>query len=409
MKRVLILTTSIGGGGAERNAALLSRFLNAKVFLAVYETKSHSYPHGGQLINLKIKPNRGVYKKIKSLFAQRRKLINLKRELNIDAVISFLDPPNFLNLVAKNNRKSIVTIRNFKTLKDVEISTRIERIQNWLLTKLYNKADKVVVLTQEMKEDMILNYNVNQERLKVIPNGTDIDAIQAAMVESIPDFMNSLFGNKVLVTVGKLLPQKGHVSLIRIFHGIKEKLLKSKLIIIGQGQLETALIKLASSLGLRCYTPEMINKGIPVADYDVFFLGFQSNPFKYIARSSVFILPSLFEGFPNVIIEAMACKCPIVSSDCKSGPREIIAPGKNNGEIISYPYFAPYGVLMPVLTKVESECVGLTKNEQLWVEALVSMLTDNAVLQKLSKASNCRSEVYSIINTIKMWNCILDS
>lgn len=113
-----------------------------------------------------------------------------------------------------------------------------------------------------------------------------------------------------------------------------------KLAILGRGELEDYLKQLACEMDL---------------EKDVYFLGFQKNPFKFISKSKIYVFPSLYEGFPNALCEAMACGVTVISSDCKSGPREILAPETNiDGEtkIIEY---AKYGMLLPVC---DDNCYG---------------------------------------------------
>jgi glycosyltransferase involved in cell wall biosynthesis len=120
--------------------------------------------------------------------------------------------------------------------------------------------------------------------------------------------------------VGRLNEQKDFPTLIRAFKIVYEKSKNARLIILGEGSEREHLMHLIKELGL----------------VDIVSLpGFLQNPFSYMHRSQVFVLPSIHEGFGNVLVEAMACGCPVVSTDCPSGPREIL----NNGE---------YGHLVPV-------------------------------------------------------------
>lgn len=112
---------------------------------------------------------------------------------------------------------------------------------------------------------------------------------------------------------------KSYDTLIRAFARLR-KTLQARLIIAGEGPERATLEELAKSLG--------------VVD-DVDMPGFVQNPFAYMSRASVFVLSSTYEGLPNALIEAMACGCPVVSTNCPSGPEEILRGGK-------------YGHLVPV-------------------------------------------------------------
>jgi len=131
----------------------------------------------------------------------------------------------------------------------------------------------------------------------------------------------------VIINVGRLTKQKGQRHLLESFAALSRER-EARLVIIGEGVKDEgegeALPRMARKLG--------------IADR-VRFLGFRDNPYKYMARSDVFVLSSLYEGFPNVLVEAMACRCPVVAYNCPSGPSEILSAGRKKGE-------AEYGILV---------------------------------------------------------------
>jgi len=124
---------------------------------------------------------------------------------------------------------------------------------------------------------------------------------------------------QVIVAVGRLTPQKGFDTLLRAFVLVRQRL-DARLIVLGEGPDRAALTNLASLLGVREY---------------VDFAGFMENPYVYMRRASVVAMSSRYEGFGNVLVEAMAVGTPVVSTNCPHGPREILADGK-------------YGALVPV-------------------------------------------------------------
>jgi glycosyltransferase involved in cell wall biosynthesis len=123
----------------------------------------------------------------------------------------------------------------------------------------------------------------------------------------------------VILSAGRLVKEKDYETLIRAFAMVRKKR-PARLAILGEGAERNSLLELTERLGIK---------------EDVALLGFKTNPYVYMARATVFVLSSTVEGLPNVIVEAMAVGTPIVSTDCKSGPREILDDGK-------------YGILVPV-------------------------------------------------------------
>jgi glycosyltransferase involved in cell wall biosynthesis len=123
----------------------------------------------------------------------------------------------------------------------------------------------------------------------------------------------------VILSVGRLTSQKDFCTLIKAFAKVRQTN-PSRLLILGDGEDRSALETLVDQLGLR---------------EDVSLPGFVANPYPYMTRADVFVLSSRWEGLPGVLIEALYCGAPLVSTDCPSGPREILADGK-------------YGKLVPV-------------------------------------------------------------
>ena len=111
---------------------------------------------------------------------------------------------------------------------------------------------------------------------------------------------------------------------------------------------------------------------------DVYLLGYRKNPFKYMRRSTLFCLTSLHEGFPNVLVEALACGLPAASSDCLAGPREILAPNTRYRYLeLREPEYAEYGVLMPVMDgRYYSARHPLTWQEEVWAEEIARLLSE---------------------------------
>jgi glycosyltransferase involved in cell wall biosynthesis len=162
-----------------------------------------------------------------------------------------------------------------------------------------------------MKENLLKNIKIDLDKIEMIYNPIDLSYIRKKTKEEVPEY---LFKKRpVLIACGRLTKEKGFSYLIRAFKDIKKSFPEAKLLILGEGELEEYLKKLSFSLGLK---------------ESVYFLGFQKNPFKYIARADIFIFSSLYEGLPSALIEAMACGVPIVSTDCTSGPKEILDNGK---------------------------------------------------------------------------------
>jgi len=142
---------------------------------------------------------------------------------------------------------------------------------------------------------------------------------------------------------------------------------------------------------------------------DIHFLGFQKNPFKFISKSKIFVLSSFHEGFPNALAEAMACGIPVLSTDCLSGPREILAPDEFHKQEIVYGLNKDrYGVLLPVCDgKRYSSDYPLSKEELTMAESIITVLNDEEMRKYFSKQSLSRIKDFEIKNLISEWENIL--
>jgi len=128
----------------------------------------------------------------------------------------------------------------------------------------------------------------------------------------------------------------------------------------------------------------------------VLITGYQENPFKFISRSDVYVLSSLFEGFPNAMVEAMACGCPVIATDCKSGPKEILYENANLDNISTSIEKADYGLLVPPLDSKENWDSSMTHNtEEILANAMLMYINDKKLCESYALKAAARSKVFS--------------
>jgi glycosyltransferase involved in cell wall biosynthesis len=215
----------------------------------------------------------------------------------------------------------IATERNTTTASTRRGTKWKRRYLPALLRRAYPMADAVVAVSDGVADHLARTTGLPRAAIRTIHNpvvGPDLPALAAEPVDH-PWFRPG--GPPVVLGVGRLVAQKDFPTLLRAFAAVRRRR-PARLVILGEGTAAArgALRSLAAELGC--------------AD-DVDLLGFVANPFAYMARASAFALSSLHEGLPGVLIQAMACGCPVVSTDCPSGPAEILDGGR-------------YGELVPV-------------------------------------------------------------
>ncbi|MPM31345.1 N-acetylgalactosamine-N,N'-diacetylbacillosaminyl-diphospho-undecaprenol 4-alpha-N-acetylgalactosaminyltransferase [bioreactor metagenome] len=387
---VAFIIHTLSNGGAERIMSYLTQNYSTaeNKYLIVYHRSEVEYDFSGELISLDIAPSNNVFGKILNYLKRIYKLRRLKDELNIKKSISMLDSPNIINILSKRKDKVIISLRNHKSK---EYSGLKKLIYRKIIKFLYNKADKIIAISKGVADDLIENFKLDKTKINIIYNPVDKIKIQSLMHEKIIEehILNEFKKNKIVINSGRLSYQKGQWHLIKVFKKIAENNNGVKLAILGKGELEQELKELVKSLGL---------------SEKVIFLGYQENPFKYIYKSDIFVLSSLYEGFGNVIVESMACRVPVISTDCKSGPKEILSSENLRNYDEDKINYLDYGVLVPCFKdekiNYDSE---LSNEEEYLYKAIIDMLDDSNKIEYYKINGEKRLDDFSLIKIVSKW------
>ena len=239
------------------------------------------------------------------------------------ALLSHLDVANVAALLGREisrSRTKVVVCTHTPVTAQVEHAGRLQ--DRWVargLRWLYPRADGVVAVSEGVAADLAAVARLPRSRVRVIHNPIVSQEMLANARKHVDHPWLADGNTPVLVAAGRLNAQKDYPTLLRGFRRARtERVLR--LLILGEGEERTRLEQLARELEL--------------AD-DVQFRGVVGNPYPFIARASLLVLSSALEGFGNVLVEALACGTPVVSTDCPSGPAEILGGGR-------------YGRLVPV-------------------------------------------------------------
>lgn len=320
-----------------------------------------------------------------------------------DTVLSFMERANLVNILAarRSGHRAVICER---TRPSGEFSGLRGALMTPLIKKLYPEASLIVANSQGVKKDLAVNFAVPAEKIKVIHNGYDTAGISAQAAERLDSSYEEVFKRPVVITSGRLTAAKGQWHLLRLFKKVKAARKDAALALMGEGELKDYLANLSLELGLKTFP----GRGAPPPDCDVYFTGFQENPYSFLARARLFALTSLWEGFPNALVEAMASGVPALASDCDSGPREILSPGTPFHFRTLKAEPAPYGLLLPVFSGLRrSASTPLEPAEEIWAETIAGMLEDNHALDKYSRAGVRRSEDFELSRTAHLWREIL--
>jgi glycosyltransferase involved in cell wall biosynthesis len=232
------------------------------------------------------------------------------------SVMSFLNQSNLVLLLTAplvpGPTRFIVNVRNHITTSAKQGKSRWMRSVPRLMKRFFPRADLILAPSQGVAEDVRNITGIAPDKFRVVYNPVYRPEITELSREALSHPWLADTDIPVIIAAGKLKPQKDFETLLRAFALVRSRR-EARLMILGRGPRQQALLELAEQLGVK----------------DDFQLpGHVKNPYAYFGRAAVFVLSSAWEGLPNVLIEAMACGCPVVSTDCPSGPFEILDEGR---------------------------------------------------------------------------------
>ena len=310
---IAIFLGSFGGGGIERvigNLAhgLIEKGLMVDLVLSQVVSEEHlkGLPPEIHIVDLKAP----------KLYTSLPRLVHYLREKQPVAMLSASHYANEIAVLAKKlsgvSTRVVVSEHNQLSTKVVNTTNLKNRLMPFFAKLFYPWADGIVTVSAGVADDLAQMTGIARERIRVIYNPVLTPGLLENAKKPLDHPWFNLGEPPVILGVGKLQAQKDFPTLIRAFSEVR-KVQKAKLMILGWGPDRPELEALIRDLRL---------------EDDVELAGFQKNPYAYMARSKLFVLSSAWEGLPTVLIEAMATGTKVVSTDCPSGPAEILDNGK---------------------------------------------------------------------------------
>ena len=404
-RRVGILIASLQAGGAERAAiglldGLLARGVDAHLLVLDRnrETVPLADPERRRLLDDRIvhltAADIGWSTLTKTLLGpwQWLKVQRAIAALRFDVVISVVERANIVNLLRLGGGRRVISVRSYPS----ELLASKPAFKRWLVVALYRlllrRADRVVYVSRETAADFERIFPVAKGRGTVIYNACDLEGARSRAREPLPPEWAEVVAQPVVLACGRMSPEKGHASLIRAFAEVARTHRDARLVLVGKGPLMSELVRLRDGLGL---TDRVV------------FPGFQSNPLPWIARARVFVLPSLWEGFPNSLLEALALGVPVISTDCRSGPRELLAPDTDPDVKTTEIDTTEVGFLVPP-PHSSSAALAPTREERLLAQAIARALEDDATHARQARAGAAWAEGFAPDRIFPHWLALIE-
>jgi glycosyltransferase involved in cell wall biosynthesis len=397
--KVLILVESLKvGGGSERFASTLGSRLYDKGYDISYLTlmdENPKYQFKGNYYTL----NEGyiygnILKRTFDLFRYSPRITKLCEKLGIETIISVSEVANFHAVLSRRlygNKVRIIASQHINP----EIFLK-NKLKSSLIKFFYPGADEVVCVSEEIEN--ILNNNYNVQNTLTIYNMMDLKENIKQAEEDLPAEYGELLGDRDhfnFINLGRLARQKGQWHLIRSFRRVVDEHPHARLFILGEGVLRDRLEELIKKLKL---------------EDNIFLLGEQQNIFPFLKNSHCFVLSSLWEGLPLVLIEALSLNLPVISTDCKTGPREIICPDLDLNEELDYPYKCEYGILCQEFSDdlnfktIEEE--PLDKSESILSDIMIKFIDNPSFGEKYLKGRDLSK--FDEETIIEEWEALID-
>ena len=415
MKNILFFTHHLSHGGAEKTVRMISEYINShcadmKSYVCVVydDPEIHKTMQNVIVLKHRSEPDDNRFKKAFNVLRQIREVKHIKKKLNIDVCVSFLPGADIINVFSSFGEKEYVAVRSRESLFVHNIWKKI------YVKTSYRKCDRIIAVSDVVRQDVISYFGVDEAKVQTIHNAvvqtesddhivsaehtiggeqaiSDVSAMNASKADDMKAFAQ---GRRIIINVGRLSKEKGQIHLIRAFAKAASDMQDVCLCIIGEGGEKARLEKAIDHYHL---------------NDKVMLAGFRKNAYDYMKQADIFVLSSVIEGMPNVLLEAMQNGLPVISTEC--GAREILAPGTDVMYRTAEADIAQYGILVPLCAENIDDVIDLndrlSPQELIMAENIEKMLNDKELSDGYRNRNVECLESYSVENIMKQWIDIL--
>jgi glycosyltransferase involved in cell wall biosynthesis len=322
---IALFIANLGGGGAQRKmVALANAFVQRGHRVDLLTAEDGGVLHGELDPRIRARSLQNVWTRLPGIAGKKRRrmlaaTLPLARYLRVerpDTLMSSSDSVNVAAVLAQHlagsGARLVLRIDNQLARSPDQADTWSQRRRMRRVRRLFPRADRIIAISHGVGEDVLRQHGCEPSRLHVIHNPSVDENLEMRAHEPPGHAWLAAAGPPVVLGAGRLVPQKDFPTLLRAFALVRAET-DARLVILGEGREHQSLQALADELGVAA---------------DVSLPGFDANPIAAMAKAAVFVLSSAWEGFGNVLVEALATGCPVVSTRCPSGPEEILEGGR---------------------------------------------------------------------------------
>ena len=389
-RKLMLISPMLHQGGFERVCVTTARLLQPyfDVTIVIFDSANIAYDvEGLSIIDIQMGVRKGKLQKILNIIRRSRKVRKLKKEMQPEIAYSFGPTANMVNAFSKTGKEKVwLGLRNYT---DVEEETKMR-----LLVK---KADLIVCCSRDIEKSVKIKYKFNNTA--VLYNLYDADTIRKEAAASDPPLPFSEELKEVgslqqesgqlryLVSMGRDDPMKGFWHLIKAFKLVHDQIPEARLILMGAGTFQKY---------------KTLAEQLKITDA-IYFAGMRRDPYALLKYGEVYLLTSANEGFPNALVEAMTLSLAPVSTNCLTGPAEILV---RNGDTASLDdqfaekqkeketpvIYGDYGIVVPEMQKEENlDPADITEEERNLADIVIRLLQDEKLLQSYRQTAARRA------------------
>lgn len=385
-KKLMLVSPMLHQGGFERICVTTARLMAAyfDITIVIFDSADIAYNVDGlNIIDLKLGVKKGKIRKIWNIIRRSGRLYQLKRQIKPDICYSFGPTANMVNAFSRTKKTKVWL--GLRSYMDME-----EHIKIKLFVKL---ADLIICCSKVIEQELKSKYHC--DKTTTLYNLYDVEDIQKQAKEKEPDLPWEDVDSqgralKYIVSMGREDEVKGFWHMLKAFSLIHVKVPETRLLILGEGSFSDYK-KLAENLGIQDA---------------VYFAGMQKEPYKYLKKGLVYLLTSSREGFPNALVEGMALGLAPVSTDCMTGPAEILLE-KMQGEEIRQKnavIYGEYGILIPVMKEgPDFDANNILQEERKLADIVADLLEDDKKLWKYQAAARERAQFFTYESYVRQF------